>query len=482
MSRSLVAVGLGIALAGCGPGGGDTGNEAHTSCADLEVRSERDLHAAAECEVISGFLRVEGQSWVQAVELPSLKRVEGELILSGLEAITAVVLPALESTEILRVVEAPVLTELNLEALRSAGDVELTGNGTLETLSLPALQDHVGDDLILLVWNNERLERVSMPALTAFVYDGTDTGDSFRIELELYDNPALDTLDLPQLEQANRLGLGGNSSLASLEGLGSLQALGSLSVYDCDALRSFEGLASLRTIFSLTLAENENLEGLSGLEEVDSVRQVWLTDNPSFASLAALGADAETLDVGSGGVWIENNPSLDDLGLLSGLASTTDSNGLSWGGVGIVSTPGLVDLTDLASLVSVEQDLVIAHNENLTSLTGLDALESIGDAVDDFNHTYYYGGLSIEDDDALTDLTGLESLEVVYGYLEIVDNASLTSLHGLDNLTGVYGGELSISGNPMLCQEDAEAFAASIEAWHGVTVENNGTGRTDCGS
>jgi len=54
---------------------------------------------------------------------------------------------------------------------------------------------------------------------------------------------------------------------------------------------------------------------------------------------------------------------------------------------------------------------------------------------------------------ALTNLTGLESLVTVEGDLRILSNASLTSLTGLDNLTSV-GGNLQIgllySGNPML--------------------------------
>ncbi len=449
-------------------------------CGDIEVLRRAHLQQIEACEVINGDLRIEDQGWVEAVDLPLLEEVEGGLLLGDLEALERIELPSLVSAGRITIENAPALSRLELNALLRSGTMTFSGIDELSELILPTLHEQVGEDLSIHIRENAQLERVSMPSLSALIYEGTDTGETSRIALLMEHNPALTTLDLPNLEIASAV-LHNNDALVNLEGLGALETVFQLRIEDCDSFVSFEGLGA-RDIDTLHLSANDALEDLRGLESLSRVSSLQLQDNPSLASLEALGADAENVSVGSEGVWIENNPLLEDLGFLSGLTITSDPHHPGCANLRVVESPGLTDLTGLDALTSVEGTLQLAHNDNLTSLEGLGALTAAGERLEDFFQTYYYGGLSIKDDDALMDLAGLESLEVVWGYLEIVNNDSLTSLQGLDNLTGVYGGELTISGNPMLCQEDAEAFAASIEAWHGVTVENNGTGRTDCGS
>ena len=58
------------------------------------------------------------------------------------------------------------------------------------------------------------------------------------------------------------------------------------------------------------------------------------------------------------------------------------------------------------------------------------------------------------------------------------NDASLTPFD-MSSLTTV-GADLGIWDNAFLCQAHAEAFAASIDVGGSVTVENNGSARTDC--
>ncbi len=64
-------------------------------------------------------------------------------------------------------------------------------------------------------------------------------------------------------------------------------------------------------------------------------------------------------------------------------------------------------------------------------------------------------------DTGLTDLTGLETLQMVGGYVYIDVNSSLTSLDGLENLESV-GGSLGISGNPLLTSLAPLAALSSV--------------------
>ena len=58
-------------------------------------------------------------------------------------------------------------------------------------------------------------------------------------------------------------------------------------------------------------------------------------------------------------------------------------------------------------------------------------------------------------------------------------NPVLIDLAGLSGLKSVSG-DVYIARNESLCQSDAEAFVASISVSGTVTVEDNGSARTDC--
>jgi UDP-3-O-[3-hydroxymyristoyl] glucosamine N-acyltransferase len=76
-------------------------------------------------------------------------------------------------------------------------------------------------------------------------------------------------------------------------------------------------------------------------------------------------------------------------------------------------------------------------NPELTILSGLEGLTSIG------------GALDIRNNNSLTSLTGINNLTSIQGGLSISENYSLTSLSALNSLTNT-GGEIKISGNSIL--------------------------------
>jgi hypothetical protein len=108
---------------------------------------------------------------------------------------------------------------------------------------------------------------------------------------------------------------------------------------------------------------------------------------------------------------------------------TTILNGLEIKGTGIT------DLSPLKSLVILGGGLWVQHT-SLTNFRGLDNLEIIGNN--------FYNTSSIEDNNQLTSLTGLNNVKMINGPFQLVRNNALESCEGLNNLTQMIGGGLGI--------------------------------------
>jgi len=81
---------------------------------------------------------------------------------------------------------------------------------------------------------------------------------------------------------------------------------------------------------------------------------------------------------------------------------------------------------------------VIIRGDNITDLSGLDKLITIG------------GYLVINWNNSLTSLSGLENLTTIGGYLNISNNDALINLKGIENLSNVNGYQINISNNSSL--------------------------------
>lgn len=252
-----------------------------------------------------------------------------------------------------------------------------------------------------------------------------------------------------------------NPSLVSLTGLPEgLAVAGSLSITSNPTLTDLSGLPGVLEIGGrLTLGNNDGLVDLSGLPDefrvgIDEQNGVSLAieNNPGLEHLSGL---PMALTAVPGSVEIRGNPKLRDL---TGLFDSLRSIG---GELVIADNPGLLDLTGFAEGTTLGigvfgPSLRIEGNARLERLVGLPA-----------SLTTLAGGLSLVDNPALVDLTGLEALRQVQGDLLIgrrlrndlgnpcdwslvpAGNAGLQSLAGLAALSDV-GGAFAIACHPNL--------------------------------
>ncbi|WP_353720956.1 T9SS type A sorting domain-containing protein [Dyadobacter sp. 676] len=104
----------------------------------------------------------------------------------------------------------------------------------------------------------------------------------------------------------------------------------------------------------------------------------------------------------------------------------------------------VTSLAPLQNLTTVGGAVIIAENHSLTSLDGLNGLQSAGMLEISFNGS-------------LSNLAGLGALATVSGPVSIVGNASLTTLTALSPALNI-GGDLTIRNNPVLAICSATAI------------------------
>ncbi len=168
-----------------------------------------------------------------------------------------------------------------------------------------------------------------------------------------------------------------------------------------------------------------------------------------------------------GSLTITNNPiaSLSGLENLDYIGGNFFIGGYYWGGE-CKGNNNLVILAGLNGLDSIGGDLVITCNEALANLTGLESLTKIGGTLNVGKQENTIGGgnpslvnltgltslthvpnIIIRQNSALTSLTGLTSLSD-FQNINIRENSALTSLTGLEGLTSIEG-NLYIEDNPI---------------------------------
>ena len=320
--------------------------------------------------------------------------------------------------------------------------------------------------------------------------------DSISGDLGIFNNAALTSLSgLDSLTSiSGYLAITNNAALTSLSGLDNLTSIGGfLDIVLNAALTSLSGLDNItpNTISNLTITNNSMLTTC----EVQSVCD-YLAISTNTASIIgnATNCNSRTevenacdpcnsttpLSCNNGNpITLSTQQQVDDFASTYGCdcnytgdlriqqsADITSLSGLaqldSIGGIlAISNNAALTTLSDLNNLTSISGLLFIGSNAALTSLSGLDSLTSIGGFLSIYNNasltslngldniTSVGGYLDIDNNNALTSLTSLDSLTSLGGNLRIFDNASLTSLSGLDNITSI-GGNLDLRHNPAL--------------------------------
>jgi len=144
----------------------------------------------------------------------------------------------------------------------------------------------------------------------------------------------------------------------------------------------------------------------------------------------------------------------DDLAGLAGIRVIT--------GALQVDKTTFADLSALACLEEVGDDLTIFGNTELSDVSGLSALQRVGGSLVFSENTalrqfdgagsleFVGGSVVIQGNAAMEGIDGLGSLATIEGALNIRSNAELTHIDGLQGLRTV-GGQLAITQNPNLC-------------------------------
>ena len=292
--------------------------------------------------------------------------------------------------------------------------------------------------------------------------------------LTFRDNDAVDNLSASNLESiGGNLFVYNNLVQTTLE-LSSLVSVGGyLDIGYVDALTNCD-LGSLQTVGGeFKFQNNEGMTAISlpSLVEVGGDLGFQSSQNITSVSLPEL-RDVDghfTLHRAGEGLQVFDAPKLENvLGRLQ------------------LHTTELTEI-ELTSLRTVGESLSFDSNAMLESLR-LPALELVSDSLVVNGHPALSsfeapalteaGALGLYENAALETVDCAALLSTDLAFL-IRDNSALRSLEGLPNLTRV-GDYVTISGNPELCQSEAEAFAAALTVSGTVTVEKNGTARKDC--
>lgn len=325
------------------------------------------------------------------------------------------------------------------------GDLIISDNASLATLQQLSNVTTIGGELNIS----------EMPLLTNLngLHNLTSVGT-----LYIYQNAALTTLSDLALSSANLVIIEDNDLITDLSGLDGITAVSEfLAIADNDALTSLTGLAGLTDIGSLIIANNSALTNIQALSQLTSLTMLQIVTNNALTDLQGL-ENVTTID---GQLLILDNNGLTSLRGLDGL-TTVDGIVPDEPGFILSGNANLTDISNLSAFTRMNSSLLIINNSSLASLSGLDNLESIGPystlwigqnpsltSLAGIGKFQSVNNVVISENEALTDLSGLETLGSVTDVLSIIGNNGMTSLKGLNNLTTI-GGHLVLDSNPAL--------------------------------
>ncbi|MBX2799890.1 MAG: hypothetical protein KTR31_19580 [Myxococcales bacterium] len=387
----------------------------------LVTGDAKRLEAPQLVEIV-GATTLEGHV-LDGVELPRLDRVGGHLTVRNTWALVYLRLDGLQRAGAVSLSELPALRQVALPRLREVF-------GFFEVLDAPALQELAETNAVVRIDGDLRIERTGLRQLDHWAFQFLETlGGSLRI----VDNP----------------------ELASVEGFTLLpEAPGDLVVADDPLLRGVTGFDNLRRVGGdLVLARNEGMEQLTG-----------------FVNLTAV----------DGTLTLDDLPELRSANPLVGLSELVEV-----GGLGVLRLP-VSRFDALPALHTVSGDLRFEDNDDLDDIDGFDALETLVgtlsvvmhptlDGLGGLSELTALGGLQLQDNLVLDDLSALAQIVAITGDAEVRDNGGLTTLAPLHGV-GSVGGAVTVTGNDRLSDAAASAWIDAIgpENIGGtVTVKDN---------
>jgi hypothetical protein len=229
--------------------------------------------------------------------------------------------------------------------------------------------------------------------------------------------------DLSGLSNLNIVGTNArisfNPNLTTLSHLSALTTInGVLLIIGNDSLINI-GFSELTSIINISIRDNELLPNLVGFENINPInRNIQIENNQNLVSLQGLNFHSSI-----GSLRIVNNLSLSDL---NNLQSVSNVNG----NLNILNNDSIIDLSFFNNLTTISNlfSFSISNNQNLTSLSGLDQLTSVGWSI------------IIADNPVLTNIDALSNLSYIPRALTISNNPSLINIDGLFNVTAINTG------------------------------------------
>jgi len=346
------------------------------------------------------------------------------------------------------------------------GDVKISGGNITNLDGLSVLTSISGN--LTIGGNYDLLSLTGLGNLTTVGGDLSTCVLNFTGEYYI-GNPSI--IDFTGLENLTFIGgsftVRANNSLTSLTGLDNLDSIGgSFIVLENYSLISLSGLDNLNSIGgSINVGDNQSLTSLTSLENLNSINgDLYICNNDSLSSCEVQWLCDYLSDPG-GSVNIFNNaPGCNNPTEIANSCGFTIPC-LPYGNYYFLNNQTDIDsfqvnypnCTDL-------KGFVIIHGPNITNLTGLDNVTSIG------------GNLTI-DYTGLIRLTGLEDLTSIGGYLNIDDNYHLTTLSGLDNIEASSITDLTIFWNQSLSTCAVQSVCEYLASPNGnVNINYNASG------
>ena len=324
-----------------------------------------------------------------------------------------------------------------------------------------------------------------------------------------------------------------NTNLTNLQGLNNLTAIdGGLKIENNPMLINLTGLESITRLYNGTeIKNNPNLVNLQGLNNVTQSNYfIKIISNSSLQSLTGLnniltiGYDSsngycnttanlqiisnvnllninalQNLEQVCGHLYIQSNTLLQDI-YLPNLQLIGQSLGIGWNNT-------ITHLNNLSNLTYVGNGITLQYNVNLSSISGLGSITSFdiysaisifGNKLNNLNGLEWAQNIydvTIEDEDYIVNLQGLNNIQQINGTLAISkcnllqnisalnlhtsvgslyfdSNPVLTSLNGLQNL-GMIGGTFYFKRNHLVPNFQGLNNVTSISGGL-VVLENNG--------
>ena len=261
------------------------------------------------------------------------------------------------------------------------------------------------------------------------------------------------------------------SQVTSLAKLGNLIGIDSLEIIGT-GLTTLDAPKPLHVYGAILIEDNTGLTNLKNMivdKASNLLNEVIVDNNAQLASLDGL----SELTMTDGNFTVTRNPKLASASLfrlsqVGGALRITDNAALTSLDASQIELVGRVEIINNTALTSfqgltastIAGDVIIRGNRALTTLGTMSALSQIG------------GSLTIDDNDALTDITAFTtSMQYVNGTVIITNNGALTAVGQISHFLQI--GALNISSNPNLSSCRAREVAVCVNVPGSITILNN---------